>query len=199
MAETVSSKEERLLAIFKALADATRLKIISLLAAQPYTVEQLASLLDLRPSTISHHLARLAEAGLVSARAESYYNVYSLEQSALEGAAQSLLSRESLPNFASDVDVDAFDRKVLRTFTQPDGRLRAIPAQRKKREAILRELVKDFEYGRRYPEAEVVKILRKYHDDTATLRREMIGYHLLDRQSGLYWRPEPEKEEGERK
>lgn len=191
--------EERLLSIFKALADATRLKIISLLAAQPYTVEQLSSLLDLRPSTISHHMARLAEAGLVSARAESYYNIYSLDQEALKGAARSLLTRESLPNFASDVDVDAFDRKVWRDFSLPNGRLKAIPAQRKKREAVLRELVKDFEYGRRYSEAEVVKILRKYHDDTATLRREMIGYHLLERQSGQYWRPEPGKEEGERK
>src|SRR5512147_161941 len=173
MADGPNLAEERLLSIFKALADATRLKIISLLAAQPYTVEQLSSLLDLRPSTISHHLAKLAEAGLVSARAESYYNIYSLDQEALQGAARSLLTRESLPNFASDVDVDAFDRKVWRDFSLPNGRLKAIPAQRKKREAVLRELVKDFEYGRRYPEAEVVKILRKYHDDTATLRREM--------------------------
>jgi DNA-binding transcriptional ArsR family regulator len=72
MTEQPNPAEEQLLAIFKALADANRLKIISLLAAQPYTVEQLASLLDLRPSTISHHLARLSEAGLVSAA--SYYN-----------------------------------------------------------------------------------------------------------------------------
>ena len=199
MTEQPNSAEEQLLAIFKALADANRLKIISLLATQPYTVEQLASLLDLRPSTISHHLARLSEAGLVSARAESYYNIYKLEQSTLEGAARSLLTKEALPNFASNVDTDAFDRKVLRDFSLPNGRLKAIPAQRKKREAILREMVKDFEYGRRYPESEVGKILRKYYDDTATLRREMIGYHLLDRQGSQYWRPEPEKEEGERK
>lgn len=193
-----TSTEERLLAIFKALADPNRLKIIGLLASRPYAVEQLASLLKLSPSTISHHLAKLAEAGLVSARAESYYNVYSLERPVLEEAARSLLSKDALPNFASEVDTDAFDRKIWNNFTQPNGRLKAIPVQRKKREAILRELVKDFEYGRRYPEAEVVKILRKYHDDTATLRREMIGYHLLERQSGVYWRPEPEKEEGER-
>jgi biotin operon repressor len=194
MTEQPNPAEAQLLSIFKALADATRLKIISLLAGQPYTVEQLASLLELRPSTISHHLARLAEAGLVSARAESYYNIYSLEQGALEGAARSLLTKDALPNFASAVDMDAFDRKVLRDFSLPNGRLKAIPAQRKKREAVLRELVKDFEYGRRYLESEVVKILRKYHDDTATLRREMVGYHVLDRQGGYYWRPDPEKE-----
>ncbi|MBU4224902.1 MAG: ArsR family transcriptional regulator [Chloroflexi bacterium] len=32
----------------KALADSSRLKIVGLLAQQPYTVEQLAAMLDLR-------------------------------------------------------------------------------------------------------------------------------------------------------
>ena len=62
--------DEQLLTFFKAMADANRLKIVGLLAGQPYTVEQLAALLELRPSTISHHLMILSEAGLVSARAE---------------------------------------------------------------------------------------------------------------------------------
>ncbi len=68
------SENPELVAFFKALADANRLKIVGLLARQPYSVEELAALLDLKPSTVSHHLSRLAEVGLVSARAESYYN-----------------------------------------------------------------------------------------------------------------------------
>ena len=67
---------EELLSFYKALADANRLKIVGLLAGQSYSVEELAALLGLRPSTVSHHLAKLAEAGLVSARTESYYSVY---------------------------------------------------------------------------------------------------------------------------
>ena len=58
-----------LLLFFKALADANRLKIVGLLAGQSYTVEQLAAMLDLGASTVSHHLGKLAEAGLVSANA----------------------------------------------------------------------------------------------------------------------------------
>lgn len=70
---------EELLYFFKALADANRLKIIGLLAQSPLSVEQIAELLKLHSSTVSHHLARLAKVGLVSARAEGYYSVYQLD------------------------------------------------------------------------------------------------------------------------
>ena len=56
---------EELVTFFKALADSNRLKIVGLLAEKPYSVEELAALLDLKPSTISHHLARLSEAGVI--------------------------------------------------------------------------------------------------------------------------------------
>ena len=56
---------EELVTFFKALADSNRLKIVGLLAEKPYSVEELAEVLQLKPSTVSHHLARLSEAGLV--------------------------------------------------------------------------------------------------------------------------------------
>jgi Predicted transcriptional regulator len=65
--------EERLtdlLAFFKALSDENRLKIVGLLAQRPYTVEKLADALGLSVSTTSHHLARLANAGLVTVRVD---------------------------------------------------------------------------------------------------------------------------------
>ncbi len=184
--------DEQLLTFFKAMADANRLKILGLLAGQPYTVEQLAALLDLRASTISHHLMILSEAGLVSARAESYYNVYQLEQAALESMAHGLLSSETLPAVAAMVDRDAYDQKVLHDFLLPDGSLKIIPAQRKKCEAVLHHVIKAFEVGRRYPEKEVVAILERFHKDTATLRRELVGYNLLRREHGEYWLPDTE-------
>ena len=179
--------DEKLLTFFKAMADANRLKIVGLLAQQPYTVEQLAALLELRASTISHHLMILSEAGLVSARAESYYNVYHLEQEALDDMARGLLSSETLPAAAAQVDLQAYNQKVLRDFLLPNGSLKTIPAQRKKLEAVLQHVVKSFEAGRRYPEKEVVAILEHFHKDTATLRRELVGYGLLKREHGEYW------------
>jgi predicted transcriptional regulator len=181
-----------LLTYFKALADATRLMIVGLLAERAMTGEQLAAILNLRPSTVSHHLAVLTATGLVSARPQSYYNVYSLEAKVLEEMARRLLSPQELSQAALDqVDLDAYDRKVLANFTDAAGRIKTFPAQRKKFEVILRYVLRDFETGVRYSEKQVNEILGRYHEDTATLRRELIGYGWLKRQGGggEYWLP----------
>jgi predicted transcriptional regulator len=182
---------DELVAFFKALADANRLKIVGLLAEQPLSVEQLAYMLSVRPSTVSHHLAQLSSAGLVSARAVSYYNVYQLETPALEQMARRLLARQELIGMASAVDTGAYDRKVVADYTQADGRLKIIPAQRKKLEAILVYIIRSFEPGQHYNEKQVNEILGRFHADVATLRRELVGRHLLERAaSGSdYWRP----------
>ncbi len=183
---------EELLAFYKALADANRLKIVGLLAARSYSVEELAALLNLRPSTVSHHLAKLAEAGLVSAHAESYYNVYQLEQKALEERTRRILSREDFTSAVADMDLDSYDREVIADYTRRDGSLKTIPAQRKKLEAVLRYVVRAFEPGKRYSERKVNEILSRYHEDTASLRRELVGSHLMEREGGggMYWRVE---------
>jgi hypothetical protein len=123
--------------------------------------------------------------GLVSARAESYYNVYRLEDGALEKMARRLLAKETLSGAAADVDMDAYDRKVIANFTTPDGRIKAFPAQRKKLEAILRYALRVFEPGVRYSEKQVNQMLGQYNEDTATLRRELVGYGWLKR--GWRW------------
>jgi predicted transcriptional regulator len=184
------NESEELLTFFKALADANRLKIVGLLARQSYTVEQLAAMLSLGPSTVSHHLAKLSEAGLVSATAQGYYNHYRLETGRLEEMARRLLSAESLPAVLEDVDANAYDRKVVGDYLLPDGMLKTIPSQRKKLLAVLRHVAKDFEPGRRYSEKEVNEILGRYHEDTASLRRELVGSKLMAREGGGgdYWR-----------
>lgn len=181
---------EELVNFFKALADPNRLKIVGLLAQRPYSVEELAALLDLKASTVSHHLARLSEAGLVSARTQSYYNVYQLEKEALESKSRSLFSSAELSASIADVDLDAYDQKVVADFTRKDGSLKTIPAQRKKLEAVLRYVAKAFKVGKRYSEKQVNEILGGYHEDTATLRRELVGYGLMKREGGggEYWR-----------
>lgn len=178
-----------LLEFFKALSDANRLKIVGLLAQADYTVEQLAEMLALRPSTVSHHLTRLSKAGLVSARSESYYNVYRLETNVLEAMSRRLLAQETFPAVTAEVDLDAYDRKVINTFCELDGRIRQFPAQQKKFEAILRYVIRSFEPGVRYTEKQVNEILKNYSDDTATLRRGFIEYKMMQREGGggEYW------------
>ena len=188
MADEAATQE--LLDFFKALADANRLKIVGLLARSPLTVEQMAEMLEIHPSTVSHHLNRLAKAGLVSARAEGYYSVYQLEVKAIEAMAQRLLERETLPAVTDNVDMDAYDRKVLRNFLTPDGRIKDFPAQEKKLEAVLRYVLKSFEPGIRYTEKQVNEILSRYHADYSFMRRSLIEYHMLAREGGggAYWR-----------
>ena len=84
--------------------------------------------------------------------------------------------------------MDAYDRMVLRNIMQPDGRLKVIPAQRKKREVVLRHILNAFQPEVHYTEQQVNEILARFHDDTATLRREMIVYKLMTRAAGEYWR-----------
>src|SRR5512143_2648695 len=189
MMKSVNDNPE-MVTIFKALADANRLKIVGLLARQPYSVEELAALLALKPPTVSHHLARLAAVGLVSARAEGYYSVYMLDRKALEAVSQRLFSGEQMAAAVEDVDMDAYDRKVVADFTRRDGSLKTIPAQQKKLEAILRHVVRVFTPGKRYGEKQVNQMLLRFHPDTATLRRELVGFGLMKREGGggEYWR-----------
>ena len=183
-------KDNELLTFFKALADANRLKIVGLLAQQPYTVEQIAAMLGLGASTVSHHLSRLTEAGLVSATAQSYYNVYHLQSDQIEEMARRLLSTDTLPAAATGIDRTAYDQKILRDYLRPDGSLKMIPSQWKKLLVILHHIVQAFEPGKRYPEKEVNQILARFHEDTASLRRELVGSKLMDRAGGGgdYWR-----------
>lgn len=180
---------QEILEFFKAMGDANRLKILGLLAQEDLTVEQLSEMINLRPSTVSHHLSKLSEVGLVSAKASSYYNIYHLENAALESMAKQLLSKDTLPTMASDVDMDAFDQKVIKDYSMPDGQLKTIPAQRKKLDVLLRHISRSFQPETTYSEYEVNQILKKYHADTTTLRRELIGIKLLNRSSdgSMYW------------
>lgn len=185
-------KTNELLTFFKALSDANRLKIVGLLAKEELSVEQIAEMLDLHPSTVSHHLNKLSKAGLVSARAESYYSIYSLETQVIEEMARHLLAKDALPSVANDVDLDAYDRKVLKNYSTPDGRLKQLPVQQKKLDVILRYLVQQFEPGERYSEKQVNEILARFHEDIAGLRRDLIDFGYMKRTVGgsEYWRNE---------
>jgi hypothetical protein len=72
-----------------------------------------------------------------------------------------------LPTTAPGSD---YDLRVLQNFVDAEDRLTGIPSQRK-RLAILRWLVEDFQPGSRYAEAEVNRIISRRHPDFATLRR----------------------------
>jgi excisionase family DNA binding protein len=74
----------------------------------------------------------------------------------------------------------------------PDGRLKRLPAQRAKRDKVLQRLAQSVEPGRTYKEAELNTVLRRFHDDVAAVRRELVAAKLLIRSTdGVYKRTGP--------
>lgn len=175
-----------LLEFFKALADANRLRLIGLLAHRPHTVDELATVLELRASTVSHHLGKLAGAGLVEAVARGHYHEYTLRLDALHARARTLSSAEDLRHFAPEESgSDPFERKVLAAFLDERGRIAAaLPMKRKKFEVLLRWALRLFEDDGPWTEREVNRRLKKITDDVASFRRGFIDHRLMSRDTG---------------
>jgi len=178
-----------LLQFLKALADESRLKVLGLLAAQERSVKELADHLNLKEPTVSHHLSRLQELGLVSMRAEGTIHRYRLEAATLHRMSRELFTPTHVASIADTVEGENWERKVLRTYFNGET-LTSIPSTRKKRDVVLKWLVNRFEPGSLYPEAKVNEILKRHHPDTATLRREFIMTRMMERKKGMYWRTE---------
>ena len=173
----MSNEMDRQVDLLKTIADATRLRILGLVAERPRTGRELAEALGLSAATISHHMARLTEAGIVRAQSEGTRRRYSLDDAVL-ASARGVAAPAPAPQ-------DAYHAKVVRSFF--DGpRLRQIPAKRRARVAVLAELLRRFEPGRDYAEPEVDALLREAHDDVAFLRRELVDYRYLTRTGGVY-------------
>jgi predicted transcriptional regulator len=172
---------------FKALADESRLRLLGLLAGREASVEELATLLGLTAPTVSHHLARLKELGLVRMRSEGTTHLYALDADTLRSLSKETLEPGRVASLADDIEGEAWERKVLRDFFDGE-RLKEIPASRKKRLVVLKWLAGHFEPGVRYPERQVNEILRRHHEDVATLRRELVSEAcgLMQRERGVY-------------
>ena len=69
---------------FKALSDPTRREILRLLRDRAKTAGEIGSHFDMTGATISHHLAVLREAGLISDQRRGKYIYYELNLSVLD-------------------------------------------------------------------------------------------------------------------
>jgi predicted transcriptional regulator len=183
---------QTLLEFFKALSDENRLKLLGILAQRECSVEELAALLHLKAPTISHHLAKLKALNLVTLNPEGNTHLYRLNSEQLQFLSRDLLTPDQLQTLAQTVQPEDWETTVLKSFVDND-RILSIPAARKKRFVLLKWLVQKFEVDRDYSEGEVNTLLKRHHEDCATLRREFIGYQLMRRDSGIYRRlPETE-------
>jgi hypothetical protein len=84
-------------------------------------------------------------------------------------------------------DATPDEQRVLRNFLV-DGRLVRLPAQHAQKQVVLGYVARRFDETRSYEEREVNELLRRFHDDTASLRRYLVDEGLLERESGVYRR-----------
>jgi hypothetical protein len=80
---------------------------------------------------------------------------------------------------------DAYREKVLDVFFK-DSYCEQLPVQQKKRLIILEEIAKAFNDNVTYDELEVNEIIKDYHDDYCTVRRELVDFKFLSRTKGHY-------------
>jgi ArsR family transcriptional regulator len=79
-------------ALFKALGDPARVRLVNLLATaeEPVCVCQLTPAIGLSQPTVSHHLKKLVQAGLLHREQRGVWAYYSLDRDGLERAASVL-------------------------------------------------------------------------------------------------------------
>ncbi|MBS4193774.1 DUF2087 domain-containing protein [Lederbergia citri] len=171
----------------KALGDLTRIKIIALLQQGPLHGQAIAEKLGLKPPTITHHIAKLREVGLIRERRDKNTIYFSLNTKILEMNANAILSIGTGGGSNMEMAVTEEERlKIIQNFFTKEGKLKNYPAQRKKKLVVLAHMVKGLEFGRVYPEKEINKYLKQFHEDYATLRRELIMCQYMYRENNQY-------------
>ena len=179
--------QENALKIFKSLSDMSRLRIVQSLTQGDMYTELLAERLELTPSTVSFHMKKLEEAGLVVSRKEQYYTVYSLNRELLETSLFDVASSEAEQIDEQQKREESYRQKVINSFFKY-GKLQSIPVQRKKKLIGYEVIAENFIPGKVYSEKQLDEIISQIHEDYCTIRRDMIGEGILRRNGNKYVR-----------
>jgi hypothetical protein len=119
--------------------------------------------------------------------------VYDLDEKAIETLARGQFEGKR-PTYEIKEEKPEDARKVLKNYLNADGTLKQIPPQGNKLLIILNFIVDAFAFDTNYTEKEVNTILRRFHLDTAALRRYLVDNGLMAREGdgSRYWRVKEE-------
>ena len=168
--------------LFKVFADKSRLRIIASLREKPKFVEQLSLQLNISVSTVSFHLKKLQSAGVVSTRKEQYYQLYFVDEKALERSfADCLNGMGSAPT-----ETDRFyDMVIKESFIK--GRCAKLPKQTRKRQAVLEEIARRLKRKSGYSTGELNVAIAEICDDFLVCKSEMIDNKLIVERNERYY------------
>jgi hypothetical protein len=177
--------QPEILDFVKAMASAERLRVIGVLVRGRATQAEIAEQLHLPVKEVFNHLAFLVQVGVVSEAG----GIYDLDEKAIETLARGQFEGKR-PEFEAQSDKQDDVRKVLKNYLNADGTLKQIPPKGSKLLIILNFIADAFAYDTNYTEKEVNTILRRFHVDTAALRRYLVDNSLMARESDgtRYWR-----------
>ncbi|MBT2678336.1 metalloregulator ArsR/SmtB family transcription factor [Bacillus sp. ISL-35] len=179
---------DRIVAFHKAMGDPTRIRIVALLARGPLHGQAIAGKLGLTPPTITHHIKKLRDVNVIIERRDKNTIYFHLNESVIKQQTKSLgkLIMKKEEEVEALIDQNIERQKVIENFMTKDGKLKNIPAQRKKRLMIFEYMVRGLKTGKKYPEKELNEYIKKFHEDYATIRREFIINHYMYRENGIY-------------
>lgn len=168
-------------ALVRLLADGDRRAVIAALVLGADTTDAVMNSTGLVLRDVVEAVSRLEAAGLVERGSDD--TLVLLEQ------AFAVAARASAPEPRASDHPDA-PADIARILDQAfrDGRLVQLPTKESKRLVVLDHIAQRFEPGKRYSERQVNASLSQIHDDTATLRRDMVDFGFMDRADGEYWR-----------
>nr|WP_211189292.1 metalloregulator ArsR/SmtB family transcription factor [Paenibacillus polymyxa] len=173
----------------KALADPTRMRILLLLSRGEMHGQALAKKLNLSQPTVTHHASKLREVGLIKERRDKNTVYFTLNPELIrqhaEATVRFIFKKGEEEEDMSELN-ETLEATVLRNFFAKDGKLRQIPAQYKKKLIVLQMLAEKLEPGRIYPERELNEWIKQYHEDFATIRRELIMHQFMYREREMY-------------
>lgn len=177
--------EQEAVALFKCLADKSRIQILKSLMTEDMYVERLAERIGVTPATVSFHLKKLEDVGAVKSWRDQYYTMYSINNEVFNVTILDILKEKSEEMDLQKERDEIYRRKVIDSFFEY-GKLKSIPSQRKKERIVLEEIAKSFEKGREYTEREVNIIIADFNDDFCTIRRDMISEGIITRENMIY-------------
>ena len=182
--------ETEAIRLFKCLSDKSRLQILKSLVIEDMYVERLAERLGISAPTVSFHLKKLTESGAVTSYKSQYDMMYALRKEIFETSILEILQEKSDESEVQAQRDAEYRQKVIDAFFEY-GKLKSIPAQKKKERIVLEVIAEAFEFDRIYSEREVNILIADFYDDFCTIRRDMISERLLDRDGTKYWRAQP--------
>jgi DNA-binding transcriptional ArsR family regulator len=185
------NEKPEILSFVKALASADRLRIIGVLVRGKASQSDIAEQLHLPTRDVFNHLAFLVEVGIV----HEEDGLYDLDEKTIEAYARGQFEGKR-QSFEAQGEKPEDVRKVLKSYLNADGTLKQIPPRGNKLLIVLNFIVDAFAYDTNYTEKEVNTILRRFHLDTAALRRYLVdnGFMAREGDGTRYWRVRKETE-----